>query len=109
MLDELIAQLLAQINAAFAGLRHAVDHVHHQMKTVEFVEHCHVERRGDGALFLVAANVDIVVIGAAIGQAMNQPRISVKGENDRRAFGEKRVEIGIAQAVRMLAFRLKSH
>ena len=42
--------------------RHAVHHIARQVEAVDFVQHGHVERRGGGALFLVAANVQIVVI-----------------------------------------------
>ena len=62
--------------------RHAIDHVARQVEAVQVVQHGHVERRGGGAFFFVSAHVQIVVIGAPIGQAMNQPGIAVKGEDD---------------------------
>lgn len=57
VLDELVLELLLQIDALVAGLRQAIDRVHHEVKAVQIVEHGHVEGRGDGALFLVAAHV----------------------------------------------------
>jgi hypothetical protein len=36
-----------------------------------------------GALLFVAADVDVVVVGAAIGEAVDQPRVGVEGEDDR--------------------------
>jgi hypothetical protein len=33
------------------------------VEAVQIVQHCHIEGRGNGALFLVAAHVDVVVVG----------------------------------------------
>lgn len=49
------------------------------------------------------------MIGAAIGQAMNEPRVAVISEDDRFVFGEERVEICIAEAVRMFGTWLQRH
>ena len=97
---QLVADGLLGVGGARAQLRHAVDDVGDQMKAVEVVQDDHVERRGGRAFFLVAAHVQIVMIGAAIGQAMDQPRIAVKGEDDRLVGREEDVEILVAQAVR---------
>ena len=64
VLDKLILELLLQVDALVAGLRQAVDAVHHQVETVQIVQHRHVEGRGDGTFFLVAADVEIAVVGA---------------------------------------------
>ncbi len=54
----------------FAGdvveARHAVDDVEREAEAVHAIEDDHVERRGSGALFDVAADMDVVVIVAAI-------------------------------------------
>ena len=80
---QFVHQLLFQASSLVAGLRHAVDGVHHKMKTIEIVQHRHVEGRRDRAFFLVAANMQVVVVGASVGQLMNQRRIAVKREDDR--------------------------
>ena len=103
VIDKRIADRLFCIGRARAQLRHAVNHVLHQVKTVQIVEHAHVEGRGRCPFFLVAAHVEIVMIGAPIGQAMNQPRVAVKSKNDRLVGGEQRIEILVAQSVRVLA------
>jgi hypothetical protein len=72
---------------------HAVDHVHHQVEAVEVVEHHHVERRRGRALLLVAAHVEVVVVGAPVGQPVDQPRVAVVGEDHRLVGGEQRVEL----------------
>ena len=80
-----------------------------EVKAVQIVEHGHVEGGGDGALFLVAADVQVVVIGAAVGEAVNEPGVAVEGEDDGLVRGEKRIEIVVAQAVGMLGVGLELH
>ena len=109
VLDQLVLELLLQVDALVAGLRQAVDGVHHEVEAVQVVQHRHVEGRGDGAFFLVAADVDVVVVGAAVGQPVDQPRIGMEGEDDRLVLGEELVEIHVAQPVRMLGLRLQLH
>ena len=79
------------------------------MEAVEVVEHRHVERRRRRAFLLVAAHVQVVVAVAAIGEAMDQPRIAVKREQDRLVRGEDGVELLVGEPVRMLARRLQRH
>ena len=68
-------------------MRQAVDDVLHEMKTVEVVLNPHVESGRDGALFLVAPNMQIA-ISAAVGQAMDQPGVSVKAKDNVLVFRE---------------------
>ena len=77
---------------------HAVDHVLHEVEPIEVVAHHHVERRRGGALFLVAAHVHVLVVGAAVRQAMNEPRVAVVGEDDRAVLGEEAVEVAVRRA-----------
>ena len=83
MIDQLVADRLLGVGGALAKFRHAVDYVADQMETVEVVDHAHVERRRRRSLFLVAAHMNVVVAGPPIGQAMDEPRIAVKSEDDR--------------------------
>lgn len=64
-----------------------------QVKPVEIIEDGHVERRGNGALFLVTAHVKIRVIVPTVREAMNQPWICVKCKYDGLVAGEQRIEI----------------
>jgi hypothetical protein len=75
--------------------RHAVDDVADQVEAVEVVQHRHVEGRGGGALLLVAAHVQVAVVGAPVGQPVDQPRVAVVGEDDRLVGGEDRVEVAV--------------
>jgi hypothetical protein len=55
VLQQLVAQELFEIRRPRAELWQTVDHVADQVKTIQVVEHRHVERRSDRAFFLVAA------------------------------------------------------
>src|SRR4051794_20688071 len=54
-------------------VRYAVDHVHDEVVAVEVVHHDHVEGRGRGAFLDVATHVDVRVVGAAVGEPVDQP------------------------------------
>lgn len=49
------------------------------------------------------------MINAAIGQPMNEQRISVIGKDDRLVGREEDVELFVAQAMRVLVLRLELH
>ena len=66
MLQQLVVQALLEVRGLGAKLRQAVDHVAGQVKAVQVVQDRHVERRGDRAFFLVAADVNVLAIGAPI-------------------------------------------
>ena len=97
MFDEFVAHFLADGIADFLQLRDALDGINDEVKAVEIVEDDHIERRGRRAFFLVAANVKLRVIRPPVGQAVNQPRVAVKGENDGFVFGKERVEIRLSE------------
>src|SRR5262245_50397064 len=88
MVDKRVADRLLRIGCPSTQLRHPVNHVLHQVKAVEIVEHAHVERRCGCPLFLITAHVEIFVIPPAIGQSINQPGVTVKRKNDRFLLGE---------------------
>ena len=95
VLDELVAQKLLEVGAPALQPGHAVDHVAGQMEAVEIVQHRHVERRGRGAFLFISPHVQIVVIGAPISEAMDQPGIAVEREDDGLIRREERVEIPV--------------
>jgi hypothetical protein len=66
-----------------------------QMEAVEVVEHHHVERRRRGAALLEAAHVQLLMVGVPVRQPVDQPRITVVGEDDRLVSGEDRVELPV--------------
>ena len=79
-LHSFVLHRLSGIDGKTPQLRDMIDHVHHQTEPVEIVHHRHVERRGGGTFLLIPAHMQILVIRPAIGQAMNQPRVAMKGE-----------------------------
>jgi isoamylase len=76
--------------------------------SINIVHNGNVER-GDGAFFFVAADVQIIVRGAAIGEPVDQPGVAVIGKNDRFVEGEHGIELGIGEPVRILAVGLQGH
>ena len=100
MFEKLVLQALFQVQAGCTSLRQTVDRVHHQMKAVDVVAHRHVERRRDAAFFLVAADMDVAVVGAPVGQPVDQRRVGMEGEDDLFVAREYFIEIGVAMVVR---------
>ena len=80
-------------------LGNPVDDVDRQIETVDLVPHGQLERRIDIAMFLVAAHVEVLVVGAAVGELVNQPGVAVEVENDRLVGGEQAVKVPVGQAV----------
>jgi len=80
--DKLVAQELFEVRAEALQAGNAVDDVAGEMEAIQIVEYGHIERSGGGSLFLVTADVEIVVIGAAIGEAVNERGITVVGKDD---------------------------
>src|SRR3984957_16774515 len=109
VIDQLVADLLFGIGGPLAKLRHAIDDVADEMESVEVVDHAHIERRRGRALFLVAADMNVIVPRPPIGQAMDEPRIAVEGEDNWLVDCEERVEVTVGNAVRVLAPRLQRH
>ena len=50
-----------------------------------------------------------LVTRAPVGQAVDEPGVAVVGEDDRPVGREERVELGVGEAVRMLALGLEAH
>src|SRR3984957_15940268 len=78
------------------------------MKAIDVVLYAHVEGCGDRTLLFVSSDMEVPV-GSAIGQPMDERRITVETEYDRPIPGEERVVVGLAQSVRMLIAGLESH
>jgi hypothetical protein len=49
------------------------------------------------------------MVGAPVGEAVDEPRVAVVGEDHRAVDGEQRVEQGVGQAVRVLGVGLQAH
>ena len=99
--DMLVADPLLDIRCRGTQPGNPVDHVRHQVKTIQVIEYRHVKGRGGRALFLVATHVQVVVTESTIGQPVNQPGIAVIGKDDRRVAGEECVDVFIRPSVRV--------
>src|SRR4029450_603472 len=83
-----VAQLLLDMRAGDPQARYPIDDVDRETEAVDLVTNGQIERRVDVALLLVAAHVQVLVIGAPVGQPMDQPRISVEVEDNGLVRGE---------------------
>ena len=99
--DELVAQELFEVCADALQARNAVDDVAGEVKAVEVVEDGHIKGGGGSSFFFVSADVEIVVIGAAIGEAMNEPGVTVVGKDDGLVDREKGIEIAVGEPMGM--------
>src|SRR5437773_754795 len=63
--DALVADRLLGVGGNRAQA-HSVDHVRDKVKAIHIIEKDHIERRRGGPFFLVAAHVEIAVIGPSI-------------------------------------------
>ncbi len=88
VLDELVPHHLFQVGTLGTQVRQAINHVFHQVEPIQVVLHSHVKGCRDGALFLIAPDVEIAV-GATVGQPVDQPWISMKTKDDVFIFSEK--------------------
>ena len=77
-------------------LWHTIYYIDRQTKTINLVIDRQFQRCVDITLLLVTAHMQIFVIGSAIGETVNQPRITVEVENDWLISGEQRIKIAIA-------------
>src|SRR5215467_12692922 len=73
--------------------RNSPNGVKFELETIQVVEHHHIEWSRGSSFFLIAADVNIVVIVAAVGELVNQSRIAVISKDHRLVGGEDRVEI----------------
>src|SRR5690606_32178795 len=107
--DELVAQPLPVAPADGLQLRYPIDDVDGEVEPVDPVQHAHVEGSGGRALLDVAADVQVVMVGATVGQPVDQPRIAVVGEDDGLVGREEGVELPMRQPVWVLLVVLQPH
>src|SRR5438132_7388706 len=88
MFNEFIADRLLHISSDVSKFRHTVDDISYQVEAVQIVPDDHVERSRRCALFFVPSNVKIPMVGSPIGETMNEPRIAMKGKDNRLVGSE---------------------
>src|SRR5450755_1979271 len=104
-LDDLVLQPFFDVSANGAQARDAVDDVDGKIEAVDLVQDGKFQRSVDVALFLVSADMDVVMILAPVAEFVDQRSVGVEVENDRLVGGKERIEIPIREPVRM--FRLR--
>ena len=106
MIQQLITEKLLGVCGPRSQTGHSIDHVAGQVEAVNIVQHSHIEGGSRSALLLVSANVEILMIRSTIGQAMDQPWITVVGEDYRFVLRKEDIKVLVVQPVRMLTLWL---
>src|SRR5437660_11097375 len=91
--DLFVSEIILGMGAGHLKARHPISRFDCDAKAVDSVTNRQLESRVDAALFLITAHVQIVVIMAAISEAMNHPRIGVEIKDDWLIEGEQAVKV----------------
>src|SRR5271165_6272216 len=86
--DLAVAEFLFGMRADALERRDSVNRVNGKTEPVGLVVNGQFHRRVDVAFFFVSPHMQVTVVGAAIGEAVNQPGIAVEVE-DYRLVGRK--------------------
>lgn len=109
MLFELVQHGFAQGVRLGAQVGNIIEDIAYQMKPIQAVQHGHVKGRRGGAFLLVAPNVDVGVVGTAVGEAMNRPWVAMIGKDDGTVRREQRIEPVAGQPMWMDLGRQEGH
>src|SRR5438309_4906163 len=83
MFDQPVAHFVLEVSAAAGELRQTIDDVLDEVEAIHILQHRHIEGARDRPYLLLAARMQVRVVPAAVGEAMDEPRIAVEGEDDR--------------------------
>ena len=97
--DKPVANELFEMSIHRLNPRHSIDNVAREMKAVELVQYGHIERGSRRSFFPVAVDVQIAMVLATIGEAMNEGGVAVVGEYDRLIGRKHRVEVAVGKPV----------
>src|SRR6266403_4734910 len=103
VLHELVSQELLEVGTDALQFRNAVHDITCQVKAIQIVHDGHIERSCGSAFFFITAHMEIVVTMSAIAQPMNEPRITVIGEDHGFVGSEHGIKFGIRKSVGMFA------
>ena len=78
-----IFELLFRMSARCLEFRNAIDSIDRERVPVNLVVDCQFHRSIDVAAFFVSSDVKIAVVRPVIREFVNQPRITMKVEDDR--------------------------
>src|SRR6266403_998366 len=103
VLHQFVSQDLLEVGTDALQFRNAVHYITCQVKAIQVIHDGHIERSGGSALFFIAAHMEIVLTMSAIAQPMNEPRMTVIGEDHRFVGSEHGIKFGIRESVGMFA------
>jgi len=86
MFDKLAMHLLFQVRGGIVQLGQSIQRSQNEMEAVQPIEDGHVEGGGNGAFFLVPPDMDVGMVGPFVSEPVNEPWISMIGENDWFVF-----------------------
>ena len=69
--NEFIVNNLLHMSLFVLKARDAIKHIICQAEAIYLIQHYHIKWRSGRSLFLIAANMKIVVVRAAVGEAVN--------------------------------------
>src|SRR5271157_3373509 len=102
VLDQLVAQRLLHVTGPRLKLWQAVDRATEQVEAIHLDQHRHVAWCRDGAFFLVAAYVQVMVVCSPVSEPVDQPWITVERKDDGLVEREESVELRVRKPVRVL-------
>ena len=88
-LDDLVLEPLFEVSGGGLQPGDSVDDVDGEIEAVDLVEDGQLEWRVDVALLLVAADVDVAVVLAAVGEFVDERGVGVEVEDDGLVEGEE--------------------
>ena len=103
-LDPLIKELLTSTRSAVTeSILHVVNSQDGEREAISLIPNSELQGRVDVALLLVATDVEELLTGAVVGQAVDQPRVGVECKDDGPVVCEERGVLSVCQAVRMVS------
>ncbi len=100
--NDLVLEPLAGVTGGATEGRDTVDDVDGEVEAVDLVEDGEFERGVDVALFRVAADVEVFVVGLLVGELVDERGIGVEVEDNGLIRGEEGLELALAEAMGMV-------
>src|SRR4029077_3446152 len=89
MLEQACAHFCLEVIATAGELRQTIDVFLDEVEAIHVVQYRHIEGGRYRAFLLVAAHMQVHVVPAAVGEAMDEPGIAVEGEDDGLVLREE--------------------
>src|ERR1022692_1198238 len=103
--DDLVLQPFFYMRPDGLQTRNAVDDIDGQVEAIHLVDNRQFQWSIDVALFFISAHVNVLVIGAAVGELMDEGSIGVKVEDYGLVGGKQRIEVAVGESMRMFGRR----